>query len=233
MTKALPEGYAPYASASSVLSVIRRFRDRGLPDPVTPTALEQVGVPHTMAPWAHVALRFLGLLDEGGNRTQAFERLRRASSEEYPETLAEIVRKAYLPIFTVVDPKEDGDIAIGDAFRRYDPSNQRDRMIRLFMGLCAEAGIVPPRAQRQRSSQPKPKPKSSTPTTPPPNVNGEKHEADEDNDVATDYRLISAIIQQLPKKGTWTSDRRERWLSAMASAVDLLIATVEEEPKEG
>ena len=231
MAKPLPENFAPYASSRAVLGVIRRFRERGLPDPVTAEALEQVGVPHTMAPWALVALRFLGLVDEGGNRTEAFERLRRANSEEYPETLGEIVRKAYLPVFTVVDPAEDGDIAIGDAFRRYDPMKQRDRMVRLFMGLSTEAGIVAARTQRQRSTQPRRQAPTPAPSTPQQTPRPEQHE--QDGDDATDYRLISAIIQQIPKGGKWTSGRRERWMLAMASAVDLLIATVEEESEEG
>ncbi len=42
--------FAPYAPAKAVLGVVERFRDRGLPEPLTTGALEQVGVPASMAP---------------------------------------------------------------------------------------------------------------------------------------------------------------------------------------
>ena len=109
--------FAPYAPAKAVLGVVERFRDRGLPEPLTTGALEQVGVPASMAPRTMQALRFLGLVDEGGNRLEGFEQLRRAKTDEYPGVLAEMVRAAYLPVFTIVDPATDSDTAIADAFR--------------------------------------------------------------------------------------------------------------------
>jgi Family of unknown function (DUF5343) len=134
--------FAPYAPAKAVLAVIERFRDRGLPDPLTTSSLEQIGIQASNAPRTLQALRFLGLVDEGGNRLPAFEGLRTAKTTEYPDQLAEILRAAYLPIFTITDPAEDTDVQISDAFRGFQPSSQREKMVSLFMALCRAAGIV-------------------------------------------------------------------------------------------
>ncbi|MBI2867451.1 MAG: DUF5343 domain-containing protein [Chloroflexi bacterium] len=232
------ENFAAYAPAKAVLDVIKRYRERGLPEPLTLDALEQIGVSNTMTSPCLKALRFLGLIDEGGNRTEVFERLRRASTEEYPQTLAEIVRNAYLPVFSIVDPAQDGDIAIADAFRRYDPANQRNKMIRLFLGLCEEAQIIPPRTGKRRvaAQRPTPRPKPSKPIPRVTTSQSDKEEpsrTENEPDAAPDYRLISAVIQQLPRNGKWTSDKRKKWVDTMTAAVDLLFeVTNAEQPQE-
>ena len=157
----------------------------------------------------------------------SFERLRQAKTEEFPGVLAEIIQAAYLPVFTIVNPATDSDTAIADAFRGYEPGPQRQKMISLFRGLCVRAGIVepsrptggapkrpvggalPPRAKMTK--------KASDPTPP-------DRTADKPTDDGTvDIRLITAIIQQLPRERYWSSGRRERWIAALTSAVDLLI----------
>jgi hypothetical protein len=50
------------------------------------------------------ALGFLGLIDDAGRSTGYFERLRRASAEEYLAALADVLRAAYRPVFEAVDP---------------------------------------------------------------------------------------------------------------------------------
>ena len=133
---------APYAPLHNVLTVIRRLRDRGLPNPLTLKELERTGVPEGNAPRTLATLRGLGLIGEDGFHTPACERLGKATTTDYPGVLAEIVRAAYAPVFTLVDPSVDSEIAIQDAFRHYKPQAQRSRMVALFIGLCREAGIV-------------------------------------------------------------------------------------------
>ena len=101
------ENYAPYAPAATVVNVIRRNREGStVPDPVTTDSIRLLGVPNTMTSRTIRALKFLGLVDESGTHTEAFGRLRRASTQEYPEQLAEIIRASYLRVFTLVDPEK-------------------------------------------------------------------------------------------------------------------------------
>lgn len=230
--------YAPYAPKKSVMAVISRYRDRGLPDPLTNTALDQIGISAVMAPRTMTALKFLGLIDAEGRRTETFERLKRATSEDYQGLLAEVIRAAYLPVFTIVNPTEDDSIAVADAFRQYEPSAQRDKMLTLFRGLCEEAGIMKPQGRALRGTT------KSRQETPPRRVArsaviearplSEKPQGSDSQVVAStgiDYQVISAIIQQLPRDAMWTSERRERWLRAMTAAIDLIVEIVEQ-PKE-
>jgi hypothetical protein len=170
--------FAPYAPTRAAMDTITRFRDRGLPSPLNAKALETVGVAATMAPRTLQALRFLGLLDDDDNPTELFQRLKRASTDEYQGQLAEVVRAAYIQVFAIVDPATDGDIAIADAFRAFEPSKQREKMISLFRGLCAEAGII--EQARQRSTARRPRQEGAaqrsrarhTPPPPPPGDGG-------------------------------------------------------------
>ncbi len=45
-----------------------------------------------------------------------------------------------------------------------------------------------------------------------------------------DYRPVTVLMQQLPKDGKWTVRRRNLWVRAMVSAVDLSVEI--EEPEE-
>lgn len=214
----------------------------GLPDPLTTGALERIGVTASMGPRSLQTLRFLGLIDEGGNRLDAFEQLRRAKTEEFAATFAEIIRAAYLPVFTIVDPGTDSDTAIADAFRGYEPAAQRDKMITLFRGLCVRAEII---AAGSKASGGAPKKAVGGNATPRPKVAPKKPAAKDagsaaaeragdvrqaEDSAGVDIRLITAIIQQLPRERRWSQGRRERWLAAITSAVDLLIEVGDDAP---
>lgn len=231
----LDPNFAPYAPYKQVQAAITRYRERGLPDPLTSAELERIGVPPGMAPRTLRALRFLGLVDEGGNRMPTFEELKRAKTDEYPTRLAELVRGAYLPVFQIVDPAKDSDTALDDAFRHYEPSAQRTKMIALFRGLAEEAEIIEKGKPRQRDggsrriepTPPKRRPAGIKKAEPEPTVTL-TFTADE----TPDYRLIQAVIQQLPREPRWTTTRRTRWIAALTAAVDLVFE-VQDEPTAG
>ncbi|MCH7838316.1 MAG: hypothetical protein IIC26_07390 [Chloroflexi bacterium] len=139
-------------------------------------------------------------------------------------------------MFGIVDPAQNSDIDIADAFRGFEPQRQREKMITLFMGLCREAGIVtggrapearPRRRQRQNGEdsdqqQRQPRQQHRRRDVPPP-------EHDEPLPVGLNLQLLSGLMQQLPKDGKWTQARRDRWLHAMAGNVDLIVTVVDQE----
>jgi hypothetical protein len=242
MSTESPVQHVPYAPPSAVVGVIRHLRNRGLTEPVTSSSLQAVGVSPGNAARTLQTLRFLGLVDDEGHITDTFKRLKTAGTDEYPATLAEVLNSTYHSVFNVVDPAEDEMTRIEDAFRLFEPSRQRGRMVTLFLGMCHEAGLVgddkAPKVQsqprQQRSSQnstsqqgqrpksrAKPEHKAPPPEEPPPpRFEDESHP----------YPLVAAIVKQLPKNGRWTEKRRTLWMKAMESAVNLAVEVEEPEP---
>jgi hypothetical protein len=143
MARDLPDEYMPYAPAAPLLDVLRRIREGRLAEPVTLDSLAQVGIAEGNAPRVLNALRFMGLVDEDGRRTEQSDRLRRATTEEYPAALAEIVQSVYARVLQVVNPATASDIQLNDAFRPFEPSGQRPKMVALFQALAREATLLP------------------------------------------------------------------------------------------
>jgi hypothetical protein len=205
--------------------------------------LTRVGVSEGNAGRTLQALRFLNLIDEEGRRTTTFERLRRATTGEYPEVLGEIVKAAYHAVFQILYPAEASDMEIQDAFRHYQPQAQRTRMVPLFTGLCREAGLIPGGPVETRKRTPTTR-RASNPvkpmTTPlallPSSLDESPDRGDEEATTSVliptyapvppskpEYVLLEGLLRQLPKDGQWTSQHRERWLNALTANVDLLI----------
>jgi hypothetical protein len=60
--------------------------------------------------------------------------------------MQEWLKGAYADVFKFVDPSEDDEIKITDAFRPYQPAGQQRRMVILFRELCTAAGLAPAKA---------------------------------------------------------------------------------------
>jgi Family of unknown function (DUF5343) len=231
-------------------------REKGLPEVFTTQELIRLSVAEGNATRVQRALRFVGLVDNDGRRTPHFDRLCRASTTEYPQILSEILRMAYKDIFVIVDPNNTNLTELHDAFRYYSPQAQRRRMVRLFIGLCREAELMPggPLESRLRTKT-LPASKASSLSREPSVIplkqgtgadqNGDQpvggsasghlplpHNGSPSNlDVLVeDYMLLTGLLQkQLPPNRQWTPARREQWLKAHTAMLDLLIHV--EEPR--
>jgi hypothetical protein len=235
----LPSNYMPYAPAAPVIGLLRRLREGKLPDPLNPTTMLQVGIAEGNAPRIFNAMRFLRLINDQGGRTAEFDRLRRVSTEEYPRALAELVQAAYAPVLTIVDPAVDNDIAIADAFRGFEPIGQRSKMVAFFSALLREAAMLPggPITTRQRTMKPRPERPAKAPTgtttarptaRPTGPASGQPVVTDDaPPSGGPDYRLLSALVQQLPREGRWSQERRDRWIGAITATIDLLVEVEE------
>lgn len=236
------EKFAPYTPSASVLAVIRRLRERSLPNPLTGQELTRLSISEGLANRTLRALSFLGLIDEEGHRTATFERLGKASSNEYPELLGEIIKESYKDVFTIIDPANATDIEINDAFRLYEPHAQRSRMISLFRGLCQEAGLIagePPQSvkrsrittskstsQSNGAKRTKPEPKDTLFESVPDEVS--TPQADQPVKVkpitsTEEYVIMQGVLNKLPfAEKAWTQAQRAKWLKAVAANVDML-----------
>ena len=139
----MPVAQAPAAGVVNVLSVLRRFRHRDFPEQFGQDDLHHVGVPGMYIGKTLEALELLGLLDGDGGPTEAFTRIKESKDDAaYAEAVAAVVRTAYAEVFEELDPASASEGELRSAFRRYEPVEERERMVSLFRGLLAEGGII-------------------------------------------------------------------------------------------
>lgn len=218
--------HAPYAPPSAVLSIIDRFRDRGLTTPFDADVMIKAGVPESLANRTLMALRDLGLVEESGHPSEQLQELATARGDEYRQRLASIVHERYKDIFAFVDPATDSLEQIQEAFRGYEPRGQRSRMVTLFLGLCQAAELAPETPKRAAPRNPAaraPKPKPvATPmrASRPARVGIPARNAP----TAATSGLPSALaglLDELPPPGEgWTPARRDQFLTVFRSVLD-------------
>lgn len=213
---------APYAPTGSVLSVIRRYREHGAPKTVDLTEITRVGVSEGNAPRTLASLKFLGLLDKD-KPSESFSLLNRATTEEYPNVLADIVRSAYSDIFAILDPAKASEIQITDAFRGYEPAKQRSRMVQLFVGLCQESGIMKGKPVVIEGRKNNPSQSDSTNTA-------EKKKIQQEQIYQPKIEgywvgKFEQYLEDLPpdNQKVWTKAKRDKWINAVTAMLDYLI----------
>lgn len=232
----------PYAATGNVTDLLKRYRSLNLPQAIDKTDLRTAGIPEPNISRTYAALRFLGLLSDANEPTDAWRALANSPPDDYQAQLAALLRSAYADVFSRVDPAEDSQQQVRQAFQPYEPKSQLDRMVSFFLGMCAEAGIAtldapkrrPTKAQalRSRSRAPAVMPKVTTNgrakdedahTTEQPRG----HTATEDRRVPPpllerpDYAVVHAVVKRLPAGAAWSTAERDKWLAAIRAAVDL------------
>lgn len=161
---AMPER-RPYAATANVMAVLKRVRTRNLPERIGGEFYTLAGVGTAVHGRVTQALTFLGLVDESGYPQDALRAMAQAPEAEFLELLGACVRERYAAEFQIVDPGQDSQPQILDAFRKYEPRSQTDRMVMLFLGLCREAGMKVkdvPRERQMASSAKAPHPRPGT-----------------------------------------------------------------------
>lgn len=222
--------FAPYAGPSTVISLLRKFRESGLPWPMTAESLTHVGVSEGNSPRTVAAFKFLGLVDEDGQRTALMDGLGKASTEEYPEALAEIVKSAYAYVFSIHDPSTASEIQLADAFRHYSPEKQRNRMVTLFVALCKESNITtgePTIIER----------KSRVARNLPSKALNQTEKLIQRTAPSVNFSLnrwaekLKPVLEKLPDVDNpqWSKSERDLWLRAVAAVIDLYVSIRKDE----
>ena len=224
------EESAPYAPPSNVISVLRKFRESGLPWPLTAESLTHIGISQGNAPRTLATLKFLGLVDDDGERTKDMDSLAKASEQEYREVLAEIVKSAYSYVFSILDPSTANDLQLNDAFRRYSPQKQRGRMVTLFIGLCKESNIIegqPTVIERSASATKRSRLRDALPII----VRSSSGQANPNYSLNKWAEKLKPMLEKLPDidKAEWSSGARSRWINALSAFLDLYITVSKEE----
>ena len=220
---------APYTAGAALLTVVRRFRDKGLTTPFTWEVLVRAGVPESLVNRTMQAMVVLDLVDDKGMPTETLTKIRLAPEKEYKAVVADWVRSAYAEVFAFVDPSTDDVSAVRDAFRAYTPHGQQERMVALFLALCAEGGLV------DESRKSEPKPAARKPQAPRAVITGGGNlragaAAIRGSGIVASGNLppaLAGLMQSLPPPDTgWTKGERDKFLTTFASVLDFVIPVV-------
>ncbi len=225
-----PDKPVPYAPASAILEVVDRYRNRGLQSPITAEVLGRIGISDSLIPRTLQALRTLDLIEEDGKPTPTLDGLHLAAEAEFKKHLEGWLKSAYAPVFSFVDPSKDGETRIRDAFRGYNPAAQQARMVTLFTGLCAAAGLIAEKAVPTPRNHPARATSNAAPKQR--NVAAQVVQRFAASPAAPAIGLppaISGLLASLPAEGTgWTAPRRKKFLTTFETVLDFCFPILNE-----
>jgi len=223
----------PYAPPSTAADVLRRYRDRGLPSPLTAEVLERAGVPETLTQRTLQSFKLLGLVDAEGKPDDNFMAANRAPETEYKTMLGELILEAYSEVVTFADPATDSYDRVRDAFRAFNPQGQQDRMVALFLGLLEYVGMDTSAATASRkradgatakqNGPKRPSTTSSSTGSAKRQRSGGQGDAERflDNDLPPG---LVGLLRQIPKDGcSWTTDSRDAFVAAFTAVLNFTV----------
>lgn len=230
---------APYAPASAVLEIIKRYRNKGLPTPVTSDVLARAGISDSLLPRVLQALQTLDLIDDDGRPTQVLEGIRRAPEGEYQQRLRDWLTAAYADALAFIDPETADETAIRDAFRSYQPIGQQPRMVTLFSGLFQAAGVgkdkdKPLSAPRKSAGGAKPRPAAAA--AKPRAQTAERTGGSGQMSINSGSLppALAGLLASLPATGSgWTQDSRDRFVQTFAAVLDFCFPVREDDDQYG
>lgn len=215
---------APYAPASAIIALVERYRSKGLPVPIDSDVLARAGVSESLIPRTLQALQTLDLITDDGKPTAVLEGIRLAPEADYQQRLSDWLHAAYADALQFIDPAVASETDIRDAFRSYKPFGQQDRMVSLFSGLFAAAGVAPERAKtpapkklvlRKPTAQ---APRGSAPKPLTSNLKAVAPSAFANTGVPP---AISGLLASLPDPNDgWTRDDRDRFYTTFGAVLD-------------
>jgi len=222
---------APYAPASTIVNLLKRFRDKGLAFPVTEEVLLRAGIPESLGRRTLQTLQLLELITESGDATEVLTKIRAVPEKEYKSTLAAWLKQVYAEVFAFTDPASDDETHVRDAFRTYLPHAQQDRMVTLFMALCAEAGLAP--ENKKAEAKPRSRPAASSSTSNP-RIATRKPATTSHAEALRPGTLppeLAGLMARLPQGG-WTKANRDKFVKTFESVLDYVIPIVAKEPAQ-
>ncbi len=238
MPRAVSENFAPYTSIGNMLILLEKIRKGWTPNQVDKGEMEHVGITAGNASRTISALEYLALINEDGKPTETWKAIATSTTNDYPKVLEGILRNAYPSIFELhPTPADATDIEIGNAFAKSEPLNQRARMVSLFRGLCQEAGLIAgdPLTRERKPVSSLSNKKASEKTNTDNSVNTEIAKSrfsppDKINPSLKWYNDLETLLSRLPDPDNpkWTQAKKDSWLTALQSMLDLLIETTEE-----
>jgi hypothetical protein len=220
---------APYAPPSAILELIQRHRNKGLPPVVDAAVLERSGISHSIIPRTLRSLATLGLIDAQGHPTSTLEGIRLAAEGDYRSRLVEWLNAAYADVLVFADPANSSENAIRDAFRRFKPAGQQARMVTLFLGLYAAAGISAGRENGSlpRSLAPQRKPRRAVAQPVPGGTYLGQRPAGQLPEP------IAGLLTKLPPEGQgWSREQRDQLLRAFGAVLDVCYPVLAAKPGE-